>query len=339
MAGYGEGPYGEGPYGIGDSFEAFVLDELLREFPHVLPRDRRSDLQQYVARHEDEKLSGESNLDFIDRKIDDSSTTELDRIGALFGEYGRRADRNDAQYKDYLHIVVQSYRSTGGYGDGGFGEGLCAVGTKSTPVAVVEPTESTFSRYVSAHSEEMESIDSDIEYLISSRQIDNATADDLEAIGSLFGPIGERRGRSDSEYRAYLKSVVNSFKGRGTVPGIQFAIAGALGLNTYDITVIEHFRELENSLHINTWNRHRVDTVVDMFDIAKPSVVQLRTPIRYSVSSDDYELEGEASATNVVDESRGLGSGTIGDNFVGYYKDDSDATFDSSNYDMATYRQ
>lgn len=337
MAGYGEGQYGGGPYGLGDSFEQYILTELLREFPDVLPRDRRSDLQQYVDRHEDQKKPGESDLDFIDRMIDESSGSELDRIGALFGEYGLRVDRNDAQYRDYLHVVVQSYRSTGGYGEGGYGEGLCAVGTKNTPISVVTSTESTFSRYVEAHSEEMSAIDSDIEYLVSSRQIDSAGGDDLDRIGSLFGEIGERRGRNDSEYRAYLKSIVDTFKGRGTIPGIKFAVAGALGLNAYDISIIEYYDDLENGLYINTWNRHRVDTVVEMFNLSKPSVVQLRRPVRYGVGDQRSDVVVGGTGPTVTDTEYGLGSGEIGDAFIGQYATDSFAIYGTDTYDSSTY--
>lgn len=175
-------------------------------------------------------------------------------------------------------------------------------------------------KYLEAHDLELEDIKADIEYLLASRQIDNATEGDLDQLGTYYGPLGNRNGRTDPEYRQYLKSISKSFSGRGTVPGIKFAISGGLNIDAETITVVEHFDTLENSIYVTNWEAHDAGFIEDMFNIAKPSVVQLRKPVRYNLGDGkDNTLVMSSAGVKTGNQDAGLGSGTIGDNQVGYY--------------------
>lgn len=338
MAGYGDGAYGTGPYSFGDSFTPYILDDLLNEFPEQLPRAKRSRLRQYGDRHEDDKLAGESDLEYVDRKVDEVDGDELDDLGWLFGSIGDRKDRNHSEYRYYLHRVTESFMDsrTGAYGSGGFGEGLLNIGLDNRPVPVLHSPESTFKRYVDAHGEEMSRIDSDIEYVLTSRQVNHASGDDLDMLGDFFGPLADRHGRDDAEYRQYLKSIVESFKGRGTRDGIKFAVAGGMGVDPSAVELIDHFDELENTILIDGWGRHHTGRAETMFQLASPSVVQLRTPLKYNFGDNDLDVVADLG-DHTVTVDPGLGSGTVGGNTINHYADASYTAYDSATYDSATY--
>lgn len=215
----------------------------------------------------------------------------------------------------------------GGYGEGGYGEGPYGIGGDYVPY-VAEKTldkfphllprgDSTFAKYIRAHDEKFTAFDEDIIDVILSRQINNAKGTNLDRIGQIFGELGRRRGRSDTDYRNNLRSIVESFKGRGTKPGIKFALSGAVNTTPDEILIEEHFDTLENTVTITEWEAHNNDTIVTLFNLAKPSVVQLRYPIEYQAGKGTITMTGSTRAGN---EDLGLGSGNIGDNHIGFYE-------------------
>lgn len=214
----------------------------------------------------------------------------------------------------------------GGYGEGGYGDGPYGIGGDYVSF-VAEKTldkfphllprgDSTFANYINAHDEKFTAFDEDIIDVIISRQINNAGGSSLDRIGQMFGELGRRRGRSDVDYRNNLRSIVESFKGRGTKPGIKFALAGAVNTTPDNILIEEHFDTLENTVTITDWEAHNNNTIVTLFNLSKPSVVQLRYPIEYQADTGEMTMDGSARAGN---EDQGLGSGQIGDNHVGFY--------------------
>lgn len=215
----------------------------------------------------------------------------------------------------------------GGYGEGGYGEGPYGMGGDYVEF-VAEKTldkfphllprgDSTFANYIEAHDEKFTAFDEDIIDVIISRQINNARDDSLDRIGEIFGELGRRRGRSDTDYRNNLRSIVQSFKGRGTKPGIKFALSGAVNTDPSTILVEEHFDTLENTITITDWESHNNDTIVTLFNLAKPSVVQLRYPIEYQGGAGVMTMDGSTRAGN---QDKGLGAGNIGDNHIGFYE-------------------
>jgi len=137
--------------------------------------------------------------------------------------------------------------------------------------------------YLEAHNKEYEKTESDLDYVLESKQVDNAQGQDLNRIGEYFGVLGRRRKRTDPEYRSYLKSIIESFSGAGTVYGIKFAVSGGINNETSDISVEEFFDDIEYQLTIDKWSAHKSDTVIDLADLADASVAKLRYPIIYEV--------------------------------------------------------
>ena len=168
--------------------------------------------------------------------------------------------------------------------------------------------------------------------IIASHQITNAgTVADLEQIGAAFGPLGRRRGRELDAYRQYLLGLAESFNGRGTVPGIRFAVAAGVRASPESIAITEDYPVLEYSLQLTDWEDHRTTTVRDLADLADASVSELAGPVDYRFATLDSRVEmGEMQAEKSVeyDEltinvsmgelqhehvSSGLGSGVLGD--------------------------
>jgi hypothetical protein len=106
----------------------------------------------------------------------------------------------------------------------------------------------------------------------------------LDEIGKQFGELGQRRGRDDQKYRSYLKSIVQIFKFRGTIPGITGAVATSLDVEADDIEVYEHFNDdpatdeeyLEYTVIINDWDTHFGSTVEEVSQLADASMSRLR---------------------------------------------------------------
>lgn len=136
--------------------------------------------------------------------------------------------------------------------------------------------DSIISRYLSSNEEELDSIDEQLEEVISSKFVDSATGQELDEIGSLFGDtIGKRRGRSDTQYRTYLKSVVQSFVSRGTKNGIKLAVSAATGIPIEDITINEDFQNNEYELEIIPRTPINTPLISEVAEIADPSGVFL----------------------------------------------------------------
>lgn len=188
------------------------------------------------------------------------------------------------------------------------------------PPVLKYSTGSVLYGYIGAHDDEIAAVENDLDYIIESHQLDHATGEDLDEIGSFYGVLGRRNGRNDTQYRQYLKTLSKSFEGKGTIPSIKFALSGGLNIDKSDITIEEHYSALENSIYISDWEPHETDIVYDMFEISKPSVVQLRKPVHYQVEgSGGHTVTVSSSGATTGSKDKGLGAGTIDDNYIGYY--------------------
>ena len=144
-------------------------------------------------------------------------------------------------------------------------------------------TDSIISRYLDASEEQFDVVISKVDESLSSKLVDSASGRDLDEIGKLFGPIiGRRSGRTDTEYRVYLKSVVQSFISRGTLGGIKGAIAAATIVGPEDIEIDEFFDDNEFSVNISLesgvefQNAITGSVVEEVADLSAPSGVRLR---------------------------------------------------------------
>lgn len=164
-------------------------------------------------------------------------------------------------------------------------------------------------RYTAAHAEEFDFLDEEVENVIESHEIDNAQGDDLDRLGAIFGELGRRRGRSDTDYRVYLKSVVQSFNGRGSLSGLQFAIASAIGADPSDIEIVERFDQLEYDVQIFNVDTPFISSAInDLAELADPSVVELGEAV--IVIDAGGVLMGGDPSTVITDET-GLGGETL----------------------------
>lgn len=168
--------------------------------------------------------------------------------------------------------------------------------------------ESVLSRYTRSHDVTFEELEQDYEDIVEIRQIDNTRTDDqLDRIGAFFGPLGNRVNRDNTEYRTYLKSIINSFRGRGTVDGLLFAVSSALDVDQSDIELEELFETLEYDIVIKNWTKHSVSTVEDIANLADPSVVRLRQTA--------YQVEdGHQSEEFAVLDDEGIAQNALWDN-------------------------
>jgi len=124
---------------------------------------------------------------------------------------------------------------------------------------------------------------------------------DLDRIGAIFGELGKRRGRTDDEYSTFLRSIVQSFSGRGTVDGIKFAVASALDLPPDQILVTEDFVENEYVVRITTpFPPHQLQTLTELADLADPSGVRFAS-ISYDVADEEVGFSDNVSITEGID--------------------------------------
>lgn len=148
----------------------------------------------------------------------------------------------------------------------------------NTEFYVTYTSRSIIDRYIEAHEEILADVDNKKDQSISANFINQAEGQELDEIGKLFGELGKRRGRGDEEYRVNLKSIVQSFNGRGTVDGIKFAVASGLGVSTDSITVNEDFENTSYRVEIRDFGdlkETNLSTINELVELADPSGVEL----------------------------------------------------------------
>lgn len=169
---------------------------------------------------------------------------------------------------------------------------------------------SVLTRYVNAHEAEVRKFDAKLSYTILSRQVDHASGDDLDRIGAKFGELGKRRGRNDDEYRSYLKGIVQSFRGRGTKPGMKFAISSAVGTDTDNIVIDEDFQNNSYDVRITDTDVGFLSSVVNtVAELADPSGVELANPPIIQLEGADIRIT--ATESSVIDSVSGLSSDSL----------------------------
>jgi len=166
---------------------------------------------------------------------------------------------------------------------------------------------SVISRYVGAYDSELERVNDEVFDVITSRYVDLATGDELDQIGAMFGNIGKRRGRSDQNYRNFLRSIVESFKGRGTVNGIVFTIAAGVNVDDSEVSIIEDLTENAYQIQLEDWAPHSTEAILNLAELADPSGVELLQPIFYLLSEGQIGVEGSGTESTVfIDIAEGV---------------------------------
>jgi hypothetical protein len=146
------------------------------------------------------------------------------------------------------------------------------------PSILPRESDSIIYKYTDAHAAELEEIQKIIDDAITSSQVNNATGDDLDRIGAFYDQLGERRSRTDAEYRTFIKSIPDSFGGNGTIDGVKFAVASAVTDATKDdIEITEDFQNNTYDITITGGTSYNQATVEEIADLADPSGVELDT--------------------------------------------------------------
>lgn len=181
----------------------------------------------------------------------------------------------------------------------------------NTQFTVTYITKPVITRYLSAYNEQSTQVADSIDSAIASRQVNNATGSDLDQIGGLFGELGRRRGRSDQEYRAFLKTIVQSFSGRGTIPGLKFAIAAGIGTDSSNVIIIEDFDQTGYEIRLNNIDTTFLSSVVnDLAELADPSGVDLLSPPIIVIGGDIIQFN---TTDTTVSAQTGLSGGQLND--------------------------
>ncbi len=149
---------------------------------------------------------------------------------------------------------------------------------------------SLISRYIENSANELRTIEDELDEIIKSKFLDNATGDELDQIGRTFGQIGRRSGRDDTQYRIYLKSVVQSFVSRGTIAGIKAAISAATDVPLEDIQINEDFATNSYEVQIVAATPITVSLLEEVADIADPSGVD-QTLTRFTLPEEEMQVD------------------------------------------------
>jgi hypothetical protein len=180
------------------------------------------------------------------------------------------------------------------------------------PSILPREEDSVIKRYLDGYSDESNDFGEELEDIRNSRFVDKAVGGDLDEIGKQYGAIGKRAGRDDESYRAYLKSLVQVFRFRGTIPGIKSAVAAGLDIDPGleespgqdDIEIFEHFNDeppssdpekfLEYSIELYDWTPHEVATITELAELSDASVSRLRK-IEYKPAFEEVQFDDTPS--------------------------------------------
>lgn len=159
---------------------------------------------------------------------------------------------------------------------------------------------SVFRRYIEAYGDSFAGFDEGMAYVKFSHFVGTAKGDDLDQVGEIFGALGARGNRNDKEYRTYLGSLVQSFSGRGTVPGLKFAIASAVNTDPDNIIIVEDFANNEYTIQVKDVDSEFLSGVINnLAQLADPSGVELsEAPV---IITEGDELLIDTVSSTVID--------------------------------------
>lgn len=166
------------------------------------------------------------------------------------------------------------------------------------PARFPRAADSVFARWCSAHQDVFDTADLALAQVIASHYLSRASVTSLENAGARYGELGQRFGRGGAAYANYLASLVDSFSGRGTNSDIRFAVAAAARTSPEDIEIAEDYINHEYELTLADWSAHEVELLHRTTDIAEPSLVKLREPVRYRTDTARVTVSEGTSAPN-----------------------------------------
>lgn len=173
--------------------------------------------------------------------------------------------------------------------------------------------DSTLSKFVEAHESLSDDLEQSFDDVKISHQINNAAGLELDEVGKRFGLLGRRVGRDDSDYRVFLKSLVQSFKGTGTIDSIEKALASAIGTDTSNIVLTEYFDTNTYGVELkgSSWPSHTTDVIYTVSELADPSGVTLEEPVIYSLDTGSFSFDITVNTSHQTTGNAGLSSSNL----------------------------
>ncbi len=181
-------------------------------------------------------------------------------------------------------------------------------------ISVVYRTKPIMVRYVGAYDDDIERVGELYDSVIDARSVETATGSQLDLLGSNFSSFGRRATRTDSEYAAFLRSLVPSFRATGTEEDIKFAVSAATGLERENI-IVEEFTDIQKFDVILESDDVLIapSDLGDVIERTSPAGISLRSnPINRSTISLSIRL----SFSRSTQRSSGLNSGSLNNNSV-----------------------
>jgi len=161
---------------------------------------------------------------------------------------------------------------------------------ESWPYIIPTDDSSNVGKWVNGHQDELDALDDNIDAVVDSHQILNASGDDLDQIGELFGVLGKIQGRSDSEYRQTLLALYAAVISTGRTKDIRETVATVTLVEKSKISAPENTTSLEYDVVVEDWARkHAVSLVRESAELADASVVVL-DEIRHKLYTVDDPL-------------------------------------------------
>jgi len=155
--------------------------------------------------------------------------------------------------------------------------------------------DSRLATVIEAVQAEFDEFKSDTDTVQKSLFIDTADGGSLDQIGADFGLIGRRRGRDDTAYRQFLRSLVPAFDGRGTEQDVEIAVGAGVARAPRFVDLREDFSNREYEVELFNWSAHRSGTVHDLADLADPVSVDRVDPVH--LFSEEIVVGVTAAAT------------------------------------------
>lgn len=251
------------------------------QFPEIFPE---SEIKVKDEEHRYETFEGDSFDPVIEEKEYTLDKAPVDAIvevtGILSGATYEFEQGSDYVLSDNNEDIV--WQDDGNRPDAG------------SKFYVTYRCDSILSRYIESSGDELDKVDDELQELIKSKFVDHAAGNDLDEIGKLFGFLGGRNGRTDKQYRIYLKSVVQSFVSRGTVNGIKLAISAATDVPVDDISINENFQDNEYEIVVIPNNDVTGSVIEQVAEIADPSGVYLSVT-RFLIDEDIVTIDDSSS--------------------------------------------
>ena len=283
-----------------------IIDRFYSISP-ILEED--SNKYKYVDEHQKSIDSLREDLDEVKVSwyINKADGRELDEIGKIFGRFGKRRDRNDEDYRDYLQSITKAFSGRGRISDVEFvvNESIM-FDTNFDNVEINEIFGEYIENDIDIQNQKSGSLEkTPIRYrdnegnfsesYISWTDTDSNTELDIKLTNynSLPSPIpGE----------VVIDWSTGNWKAHSNTSGNYYVEYEEKEMLAYDISIKE------------PWQSHRTKNLVEIVNLADASVSELRKPIKKILKS--YNISISFSSVTNEEVSRGLGAGDISNNEI-----------------------